>query len=1733
MVLASCAYSQDYIPDDTHGGLTIPTAAVGSPMGSYSLSGFETINLYNGALSVNIPLLKVGGRGEAGYTISVSIQQGWGFTSFYDTVTNEYSFSPYQNNTGGDPYGPGMIEVRSQYHDTVQCNPDGNPNDVGFNKAKNTLTTLAFVLPDGTTTNLVDQLTGGAMGGYSCGTAPLRGTVFQSRDGSDLTYIADAPITDSVSFEASAPLGTGTLIFKNGVRYRWDHWTFPGGYQGVVLVWIRDRNGNQITFDYDSNGFISHIADSLNRIITITRQSSLDTITYKGANGVDRSILVRRNGGTCLASGYGSETYTQLFGASAGGSITPNLCPVRSIDLPNADPNNLSATTGRYGFLYNSFGEVAQITLPTGGVFKYRWVSGLNRSSDCTNDVQASLGDNGASVYNITTSLMYLSRRVRCRDVYADSAGTNLEQHTKYSVGLSSGDGVSVDHYADAGETIPLAHEVHYFYGNYANQVACPAKPAWFPSWMEGREYQVDELSADGQATLRSTVHTWQQGNCAPGDYCRGTADVPTCSLGPTPTMTATNPTIQQTQTKLVDTNQFSKVTFSYDGYSNRTATYEYDYGSGSPGSLLRYTMSTYIADGVYDTISSGVSASPHLPGLLSEQTVYSSTGSVIADTQYCYDQQSGCSASLASVTSPSGYVAPTISQRGNVGSISRKKSGNTYIQSSFAYDATGRVVSSTDPNGLVTSYSYADNFSTGTTLTNDFRTWQNPPPCANGCAANAFLTQITDAMGYIQKATYDYYIGEATAVIDTSNSSATTSYTFSNASDKLDRLTNIAYPDSGNTAFTYSDSTNTVSTTSTFNSGTDLCGGTATTKTMDLQYDGLGRQSQTLDDATNVIVETQYDHLGRVFRVSFPHLKTDTAHWTTTTFDSLSRPVQVQTDDLATLNYAYSGNVTTSRDQAGKWHKLSHDAAGRLTQVIEDPPASLTPPGGSTIANAPVPPAGSLLNLTTAYTYDELDDLTAVSQSGITRSFNYDALKHLLYAFNPESGGITFDYYLNGSLKSRQDGRFTTNYVYDKLYRPIQKTYTDPGTPTVSLCYDGAVTANSFDGQTTITCSGATAPPNNVNAKRRLTFETNGNSASAYSSFDSMGRVLSYIQITNGVSYQFSYTYNLAGGLSTETYPSGRAIATCYDSDARLLKVQKGFLLPAAAYATVNSYAPHGAITNMTLGNTVVEQTTFDANRLQPLSISAGSLLTIAYTYAPTNMAAANNGNVLTQSITRGSRTWNQAYTYDALNRLKTAQETGTWTESYEYDSYGNRWLCVANQQCPDPVRTGLPDLTFESPISQNQFNANNQIVGWGYDATGNVTQIGGMARTFTYDAENRQRTANISGDSNSYAYDGEGRRVTRTTPWNHMFTTTVYVYDAMGQLAAEYGQPTDTDTRYLTTDTLGSTRLETDSSGALVQNLDYLPLGQEIGAGTAGRDATFSPGFYPSAPSGQSLRFTGKERDSETGLDFFGARYFSGAQGRWTSPDLVNVTNDRLLSPSNTLNKYVYGGNNPLKYMDPDGRDITVFYESGYPSGHIMMSAYNEKTNDFAFLSVGPQTHEGILTHPFEGVPGTSAFKIPQSVDELRQNFSSLTIQTSPEVAQQAIDAIRNGAGTGNWALLGNNCTSSCAKVLKEVGLSPGSNGGLAWTPDKLWANLNLLYGKKRPPGFVRSILGPTIGGSPLLTPSSQPGKDFGNPRYGMNVFDWLMLQLKAPVKSCVTVTDSATGTTSTECH
>ena len=112
-------------------------------------------------------------------------------------------------------------------------------------------------------------------------------------------------------------------------------------------------------------------------------------------------------------------------------------------------------------------------------------------------------------------------------------------------------------------------------------------------------------------------------------------------------------------------------------------------------------------------------------------------------------------------------------------------------------------------------------------------------------------------------------------------------------------------------------------------------------------------------------------------------------------------------------------------------------------------------------------------------------------------------------------------------------------------------------------------------------------------------------------------------------------------------------------------------------------------------------------------------------------------------------------------------------------------------------------------------------------------------------------------------------------------------------------------------------------DQSGSLatMSRHDYLPFGEELFVGTGGRTA--AQGY--SASDGVRQKFTQKERDNETGLDYFLTRYYSSAQGRFSSYDPIFVTAKRIIDPQR-LNLYAYGRNNPLKYIDGDGMDIVI---------------------------------------------------------------------------------------------------------------------------------------------------------------------------------------------------------------
>jgi RHS repeat-associated protein len=413
--------------------------------------------------------------------------------------------------------------------------------------------------------------------------------------------------------------------------------------------------------------------------------------------------------------------------------------------------------------------------------------------------------------------------------------------------------------------------------------------------------------------------------------------------------------------------------------------------------------------------------------------------------------------------------------------------------------------------------------------------------------------------------------------------------------------------------------------------------------------------------------------------------------------------------------------------------------------------------------------------------------------------------------------------------------------------------------------------------------------------------------------------------QATAGQTYSFSYTYDLMGSLKNETYPSGRVITTEYDGAERASSVAGDLASLEKNYATQVSYMPHGGIRALPMGNNVWEVYSYNS-RLQVQRIED------AVNNDPSQVlfdqhfewgTSDNNGNLQSVVTNHGGPgypqflTFKEYYGYDPLNRVlgsygKDINENLLWGQNFSYDRYGNAWT---------PSAGGLP-ISGLTPTT-NVYNTANRMNATTYDAAGNQTVVGAYA--LVYDAENRQiQSADTTSNTlMQYQYDGDGRRVQKATG----SAATVYVYDAFGQLAAEYtngsaGTPPCT-TCFLSTDHLGNTRLVTDGSANVIARHDFTPFGEEIPAGYGGRGSEW--GKYDAV----NQKFTGQEHDEETQFDFFQARYLSAAQQRFMSPDPGNAGAD----PTNpqSWNAYAYVNNNPLNATDPTG--MCHFDENGNP--------------------------------------------------------------------------------------------------------------------------------------------------------------------------------------------------------
>jgi RHS repeat-associated protein len=837
------------------------------------------------------------------------------------------------------------------------------------------------------------------------------------------------------------------------------------------------------------------------------------------------------------------------------------------------------------------------------------------------------------------------------------------------------------------------------------------------------------------------------------------------------------------------------------------------------------------------------------------------------------------------------------------------------------------------DPNGNAagatpglhqTTYSYTDSYST----------CGGSAPPTSPSQSDAYLTTITypPTNGISHSVSYCYDYAKGLLLSSTDENQQPTIYTYS---DVFDRLTTVVYPDGGQTNVSYNDSVPSITTCQLINGNANAsCSSTnppSGWKTSVSIMDGLAHviHAQVVSDPDGPdFVDTSYDGLGNAWTQSNPYRSTasTTDGSTTHNYDALGRTTSVVQPDGSTISTNYSGKCTTVTDEAGQARTSCVDGLGRMTGVWEDPNG---------------------LNYETDYTYDAVGNLLSVKQKGRDsnsanwrlRSFLYDSLAKLTSATNPESGTITYNYDANGNIVTKTaPGPTQINYTYDALNRLTRKAYT------------GTVLQYGYDGNS---LSGCGQSPPTINSPTNLVGRRSamcaGLSGSSWS-YDPMGRPLVESR-TNTVpepasctgtgkyrvchsafnapfTFNVGYTYNLDGSLNKLTYPSTDAVTYTVGDAGRPTQVSDSGVRPnpgnnfvtfSKTAANPVMYTPNGALASMTNGYTsafagIVTSNSYN-NRLQPALLSAATsqpIFSLSYGFNP----GSDNGNVA-QIVNNLDSKRSVAFTYDSLNRISQANTVDKdsttnpecWGEAYTIDAWGN-----------------LTNIGPPSGISSNCHGENvnhapathNQLTGIPYDIAGNVS-TDGYGNPLTYDAEN---TLAKSGDV-TYDYDADGVRTEKSSGpmyWPGPGGEVLAETDLSGNINEEYiyfngariarvDRPSGT-VHYYFSNHLGSHTMVTSATGACEQDIDYFPYGGIVND------------YCPTVA--QHYKFTGKERDTESGLDMFGARYYGNSLGRFMTPDWATKPTDvpyANFGNPQSLNLYSYVQNNPTTMGDPDG--------------------------------------------------------------------------------------------------------------------------------------------------------------------------------------------------------------------
>ncbi len=540
----------------------------------------------------------------------------------------------------------------------------------------------------------------------------------------------------------------------------------------------------------------------------------------------------------------------------------------------------------------------------------------------------------------------------------------------------------------------------------------------------------------------------------------------------------------------------------------------------------------------------------------------------------------------------------------------------------------------------------------------------------------------MTNALGQVTSSTWDPICNVKTSATDANQQ--TTAWTY----DALCRLTQETRPDGSWTKTTYNGFGNP---TSQYVEVT-LSDGSANGLSTDSFFDGLGRTYLTSAGGQPIDKEREFDARGLLCRDSAAYYDAGGSPiWRSFTYDPIRRLTTVTLPDGHIRQRVYANWERTDYDELGKPISHFHDAYGNLRETQE-------------FENGAV------------YKTDSIYDLAGrlvqiVDAQGNTTTNRYDSLSRKTQTFDPDLGVWAFGYNNAGWLISQTDAKGQVlDYGHDALGRITQIGNL------ARMTYDES-RAGYFD----------------IGHRTTMT-DTSGTTRTNY---DRMGREAQETKIIGTHTYSQSRSYDLAGRVSTQTYPNGEVVTYGYDVNGRVASV--------GPYLSQVTYTAWGGPLSSRYGNGVTEAATYDPNRLwitgQTTAFGHTVLDDFSYGWDPRRELTAKSSSI------DANDGWQ--YGYDDLRRLIQATNTGTagWSESFSYDSIGRltsqtslgayTYPAAGSAHVHAPLRAGSRTFTYDT----NGNRLSDGVRGYTYDALNRATYISGAGgATYVYAGDSNQ---------------------------------------------------------------------------------------------------------------------------------------------------------------------------------------------------------------------------------------------------------------------------------------------------------------------------------------------------------------------------------------------------------